>query len=647
MSVKGQAESIIKLRGSLSIPDVIHGKSAYEIAVANGFNGTEAEWIAFVSTEANRSEAAANKATAEANKAETAASQAMTEANRAKSEADRAATEATNAIATAKASGEFDGKTAYQYAQDGGYTGTEAEFAAKLATPFVTPQMYGAKGDGVTDDTAAIQAALNASSYVYIPDGTYMVTVEQVQEGGTWVDKGSLFPRSNQTVILSENALLKSITTSSDHYCMFFLKNVDNVYINGGKIQGEKSTHIGTTGEFGYGVYVHGATNITIENMEVYDFWGDGITITFSTETAIPKNIKILNCVLHDCRRQGISIIGGEHITIRDCDIYNIRGTDPQYGIDIEPDGSKYVRYVTIDNCHIHDNGVGAICLSGKSKEITNVNITNCRLSDFNCQSGSEVSVNNCTIVEIAYFTANEFNRAKPVNVSNCMMGKVSIDGADVTMNNCSIATSGNGGAILFPQQWIAYKKSNAYFYGCKITTGDGDSLNYAIKGTTGDATYGLPDDTVIFKDCIFEFGTYTLLLNRAAGKETILDGCNIIYKTAPSSGSSSALFLISQSISGVTNRLVLRNTKVECGDTAKYVFLVDGNKTVDFDIANCSFSPATNLMGVAGGSTAKIKLFNSEVSSETITGAGTHTETIINSFLTLDTLPRYDGGVS
>lgn len=44
---------------------------------------------------------------------------------------------ATNeALTQAKASGEFDGadgKTAYQYAVDGGYTGTEAEFAPKLA----------------------------------------------------------------------------------------------------------------------------------------------------------------------------------------------------------------------------------------------------------------------------------------------------------------------------------------------------------------------------------------------------------------------------------------------------------------------------------------------------------------------------------
>lgn len=46
MSTTGNAESYIELRGSLSIPDMIKGKSAYEIAVANGFDGTEVEWLA-------------------------------------------------------------------------------------------------------------------------------------------------------------------------------------------------------------------------------------------------------------------------------------------------------------------------------------------------------------------------------------------------------------------------------------------------------------------------------------------------------------------------------------------------------------------------------------------------------------------------
>lgn len=46
MSLKGQAQSTIKLRGSLSMPDAIVGKSAYEIAVMHGFKGTEEEWVA-------------------------------------------------------------------------------------------------------------------------------------------------------------------------------------------------------------------------------------------------------------------------------------------------------------------------------------------------------------------------------------------------------------------------------------------------------------------------------------------------------------------------------------------------------------------------------------------------------------------------
>ena len=49
------------------------------------------------------------------------------------------------ALAAAKASGEFDGadgKSAYSYAQDGGYTGTEAEFAAKLAAESIDKALF-------------------------------------------------------------------------------------------------------------------------------------------------------------------------------------------------------------------------------------------------------------------------------------------------------------------------------------------------------------------------------------------------------------------------------------------------------------------------------------------------------------------------
>lgn len=45
MSATGNAESYIEIRGYLSIPDMITGKSAYEIAVMHGFKGTEEEWL--------------------------------------------------------------------------------------------------------------------------------------------------------------------------------------------------------------------------------------------------------------------------------------------------------------------------------------------------------------------------------------------------------------------------------------------------------------------------------------------------------------------------------------------------------------------------------------------------------------------------
>ena len=40
---------------------------------------------------------------------------------------------------------------------------------------FVSVKDFNAVGDGVTDDTAAIQAALNSSPYVIFPQGTYSI----------------------------------------------------------------------------------------------------------------------------------------------------------------------------------------------------------------------------------------------------------------------------------------------------------------------------------------------------------------------------------------------------------------------------------------------------------------------------------------
>lgn len=65
---------------------------------------------------------------------------------------DDVGTAVNEALTAAKASGEFDGKSAYSYAQEGGYTGTEAEFAAKLAAEKL-PNPYPLTFTGAVSET--------------------------------------------------------------------------------------------------------------------------------------------------------------------------------------------------------------------------------------------------------------------------------------------------------------------------------------------------------------------------------------------------------------------------------------------------------------------------------------------------------------
>jgi hypothetical protein len=73
--------------------------------------------------------------------------------------------------------------------------------------PVVDVRAFGAKGDGVTDDTAAIQAALDSGGKVYFPDGDYLTSGVNVSINGTEIDgEGSIVAANNTTSIINVNA---------------------------------------------------------------------------------------------------------------------------------------------------------------------------------------------------------------------------------------------------------------------------------------------------------------------------------------------------------------------------------------------------------------------------------------------------------
>ena len=113
---------------------------------------------------------------------------------------DDVGTAVNEALTAAKASGEFDGadgKSAYSYAVDGGYIGTEAEFAAKLAAEKL-PNPYPLTFTGAV-----------SGSY----DGSAQLSVEIPQGGGASVEKQW---RLLNTVTLTEPVSAIEILTDSD-----------------------------------------------------------------------------------------------------------------------------------------------------------------------------------------------------------------------------------------------------------------------------------------------------------------------------------------------------------------------------------------------------------------------------------------------
>lgn len=73
------------------------------------------------------------------------------------------------------------------------------DLAIKTIKDYYTPQMFGAKGDGVTDDTAAFKACAHLK-YVIIPNGNYVinerVTLDNVLgDFGTYTDYAPLFKK--------------------------------------------------------------------------------------------------------------------------------------------------------------------------------------------------------------------------------------------------------------------------------------------------------------------------------------------------------------------------------------------------------------------------------------------------------------------
>lgn len=184
--------------------------------------------------------------------------------------------------------------------------------------------------DGSVDYTLHIQKAIDENENIAFPDFPILI------------NKDGIKLKSNSNIVFNKNSRLVLSPTSGDTYSLIQIYNVQNVNVYNPTLIGDRKNHKGNKGEWGMGIRIHDSKNINIFNANIRDMWGDGIYITSYTKNK-SNNILIKNGWIDNVRRNGISIISGENITIDSVQISNTNGTLPAAGIDVEPNRSTDV----------------------------------------------------------------------------------------------------------------------------------------------------------------------------------------------------------------------------------------------------------------------------------------------------------------
>ena len=283
----------------------------------------------------------------------------------------------------------------------------------------VNAKDHGALGDGKTDDTLALQKAVDAvagtDGTLLIPAGVYMIDSRQ-----------GLRLKSRMTLKLGNETTLQAIPTVLDHYQIISISGIESVHIVGGVIEGDRENHLGQTGEWGNGIEIRNSKKIVIEHVTVKNCWGDGFYISDSSE-----NLTLTNVIADGNRRQGLSITSATGVVVRESIFRNTSGTSPACGVDLEPNKGQSVAQCQILKCQFHSNAGGGLQVGPSTADIGQAFVT-----DF-VADGNTFQKNG--INEPPNFTVQISNCARAVVRNNQLVGNRGIGIGIVNSTDTSV----------------------------------------------------------------------------------------------------------------------------------------------------------------------------------------------------------------
>jgi hypothetical protein len=208
---------------------------------------------------------------------------------------------------------------------------------------------FGAQGDGVTDDTAAIQKSVDwvyakGGGVILFPAGTYIVTSVNIREGITFQGDGATIKRPDYlTEKIGQKAAKWIRTFTNQKYPYRGQRDSRPLVIKGLTFDGSSQTQgpyqryeleqaalVFLMGNKKY----PGRLTAIIEDCVFKNGVGDGVHAYVNT------NLKMYNCVAENVFRGGFVLTGGYSIA----EVKNLitRGEIDRTGIDVEIDAAGY-----------------------------------------------------------------------------------------------------------------------------------------------------------------------------------------------------------------------------------------------------------------------------------------------------------------